>query len=233
MVNICKPCYVVVEGPIGVGKSTLVEGLARQKSARKILEQFEENPFLEKFYHDQSRYAFQTEMFFLLSRYRQLQDIPQHALFESFTISDYLFVKNRIFASLTLSDEEFLLYDRMYYLLEQQIPKPDVIILLDAPVEVLMERIHKRGRAMEKGITHNYLEMLRYKYIAFFKEYRHAPVWTIDATNFNFAKSAEDLEFVLKLLFDPNNNNENYNDKIPPKYNSIEPKLPIMSAYGT
>src|SRR5690606_12825102 len=122
------PRYIIIEGPVGVGKTTLVNRLAERFHARTVLEIFEENPFLANFYKDRSRYAFQTEMFFLLSRYRQQEEFAQADLFSRLSISDYLFVKCRLFASLTLSDHELTLYDRMYSILSAQIPVPDVVI---------------------------------------------------------------------------------------------------------
>jgi len=154
------PRYIVIEGPIGVGKTTLVNRLATKLNTRKVLEIFEENPFLPSFYEDPARFAFQTEMFFLLSRYRQQTELMQQDLFARHTLSDYLFVKTRLFASLTLSDEELALYDRVYALLELQVQKPDLVVYLHAGVDVLLERIRRRGRAMERRIEPAYLENL-------------------------------------------------------------------------
>lgn len=194
------PRYVIVEGPIGVGKTTLVERLAARRNARKLLEIFEENPFLPKFYHDRPRYAFQTEMFFLLSRYRQQTDLAQEDLFARHTFSDYLFVKTRLFASLTLSDDELTLYDRVYNILEPQVAKPDLVIYLHTSVDVLLERIKRRGRSMEKTIEAAYLEDLSRIYANFFRDYDDSPLLVVDAGAFNFADDASTVDRLIDAI---------------------------------
>lgn len=194
------PRYIVVEGPIGVGKTTLVERLAARFNARTVLEIFEENPFLASFYQDRSRYAFQTEMFFLLSRYRQQEEFSQTDLFSRLHISDYLFVKCRLFASLTLSDHELALYDRMYTILTTQIPKPDLVIHLSAPLDVLLDRISNRGRPYEQRMDPEYLDRLRGLYHNFFMHYEGTRLLEVDTSTTNFARSDEAIDDLITLI---------------------------------
>jgi deoxyadenosine/deoxycytidine kinase len=196
------PRYIVVEGPIGVGKTTLVTRLAERYNARTVLEIFEENPFLANFYADQSRYAFQTEMFFLLSRYRQQEDFSQDDLFGRMAISDYLFVKCRLFASLTLTDHELSLYDRMYTILTTQVPKPDVVIHLHAPLDVLMGRISQRGRSYEQNMDPEYLDRLRSLYQSFFHHYEDTPLLEVDTTGIDFSKDDQAVDDLLRAATD-------------------------------
>lgn len=195
------PRYIVVEGPIGVGKTTLVDRISKRIDARTVLEIFEENPFLADFYSDRDRFAFQTEMFFLLSRYRQQETFSQTELFSRATISDYLFVKCRLFASLTLSDHELALYDRMYNILITQVPVPDLVIHLHAPLDTLLQRISSRGRAYEQEMDHAYLERLRSLYHNFFAHYEDAPVLEIDTEHVNFAKDEQAVDDLIDVIY--------------------------------
>jgi deoxyguanosine kinase len=194
------PRYIVIEGPIGVGKTTLVTRLAERYNARTVLEIFEENPFLANFYKDRSRYAFQTEMFFLLSRYRQQEEFAQTDLFSRLSVSDYLFVKCRLFASLTLSDHELTLYDRMYSILTAQIPVPDVVVHLNAPLETLLERIDRRGRSYEKDMDPLYIDRLRRMYHNYFSHYDATPLIEIDTSDTDFSRDDQAVENLMSQI---------------------------------
>src|SRR3954468_6118431 len=152
--------YIVVEGPIGGGKTSLANILTERYSARRVLEVVEENPFLASFYQDRQKYAFQTQLFFLLSRFKQQQDLFQQDLFSNVTVSDYLFAKDRIFASITLDSNELALYERIYEHLGPRVLKPDLVIYLQARLEVLLARIRKRGREFERKFDADYLAEL-------------------------------------------------------------------------
>ena len=195
-----SPRYIVVEGPIGVGKTTLVNKFSQRFNAHTVLEIFEENPFLEDFYDDQERYAFQTEIFFLLSRYRQQEEFAQTDLFNRMTVSDYLFVKCRLFASLTLTDHELALYDRMYSILKTQVPTPDVVVHLRAPLEVLLERIDQRGRSYEEGIDPEYLDRLRRLYLNFFSHYEETPLVEVDTTQADFSRDDDAVDELMDRI---------------------------------
>ncbi len=198
-----RPLYVAIEGPIGVGKTTLVERLRERLSARVVLEVVEENPFLPMFYLDRDRYAFQTQIFFLMSRFKQQQELLQPDLFQPSIVSDYHLLKDRIFAQLTLADHELALYERVYQSLEQQIMKPDVLVYLHAPLPVLLERIARRGRPFERDFDAGYLKALSEAYQTFFKRWDGAPLMRLDNTSLNYADdpSAADAIFaeVLRL----------------------------------
>ena len=195
-----SPRYVVIEGTMGVGKTTLVNRFAGRYDANTVLEVFEENPFLANFYEDRDAYAFQTEMFFLLSRYRQQEDFAQTDLFGQMTISDYLFVKCRLFASLTLSDHELTLYDRMYSILSTQVPPPDVVVHLHAPLEILLQRIEKRGRSYEKDIDRDYISRLRRLYHNFFSHYDDTPLIEVDTSEIDFCNDDQAVEDLMDQI---------------------------------
>lgn len=173
--------YVVVEGPIGVGKTSLARRLAQSFGSELLLEQDQENPFLERFYRNPRAAAFQTQLYFLFQRARQLQELRQHDLFERVRVADYLLDKDRLFARLTLDDEEYALYEQVYARLAIDAPTPDLVVYLQAPVDVLLERISRRGIQYEQGIERRYLERLVESYARFFLEYEAAPVLMVNA----------------------------------------------------
>ena len=190
--------YIVVEGVIGVGKTSLTKLLSTRTSGRLNLEVVEENPFLGQFYQDRSAYAFQTQIFFLLSRYRQQQNLFQHDMFSSTLISDYLFAKDRIFANPNLSDEELVLYNQLATILEQRVLKPDLVIYLQARTSVLMQRIRWRGRAFEQDMDEGYLNALNAAYSYFFHHYKDSPLLVVNTDNLDFVNVPGDFD----LLFD-------------------------------
>lgn len=191
------PQYLVVEGPIGVGKTTLVKALAERLQGRSFLESVDDNPFLADFYAEPARYAFQNEMFFLMSRFQQQEQFRQGDLFESVHIGDYLFTKSRLFASLTLTDHELAMFDRVYDVMSQQVVDPDVVIYLRAPVELLEKRIAVRARTFEHTIDRHYLERLSALYTQFFRHYRRQPVVWVETEGVNFG---EDPHLVDQLI---------------------------------
>ncbi len=190
--------YIVVEGVIGVGKTSLTKLLATRTGGRLNLEVVEENPFLSQFYQDRSAYAFQTQIFFLLSRYRQQQNLYQHDLFSSTLISDYLFAKDRIFANLNLSDDELGLYNQLATILEQRVLKPDLVIYLQARTSVLLQRVRWRGRAFEQDMDEGYLNALNAAYSYFFHHYKDSPLLVVNTDNLDFVNVPGDFD----LLFD-------------------------------
>jgi deoxyadenosine/deoxycytidine kinase len=194
------PDYIAIEGPIGVGKSTLARGLSRRFNARLILEPVEENPFLSRFYEDRAGLAFQTQLFFLLNRFKQQEEFAQPGLFQHRLVSDYFFPKDRIFASLTLSRDELALYHQVYALLEERIPRPDLVIHLQAPTEVLMHRIASRGREYERKIEADYLDELSRLYNEFFFGYNETPLLVVQSDGVDFANSEDDLDLVVKTI---------------------------------
>lgn len=194
--------YVAVDGPIGVGKTTLVELLARRYEGVKILEDVD-NPFLPDFYQDRPGAAFQTELYFLLSRYKQQQEIAQRELFDRLLVADYTFQKNRIFAYLNLSDDELMLFDKLFALLEPQVPVPDLVIHLVADVGTCMERIRRRARSFEKTLSEEYLSELIDAYNHYYHYYDRSPLLVVDTRHMNFPHRPEDFEELLHRLARP------------------------------
>ena len=192
--------HIAVEGPIGVGKTTLARQLAGPLEADLMLERPEENPFLQRFYADMPGFALQTQLFFLFQRARQARELAQAGLFSRPVIGDYLFAKDALFARLTLSDEEHRLYLQMYAQLAHDVSEPDLVIWLQASPATLRRRIRARGIAMEQRIDEAYLERLCAAYVEHFRAYDAAPVIAIDTEHFNPARSDADLSGVLQQV---------------------------------
>ena len=195
--------YIALEGPIGVGKTSLAQMLSRELGARLILEDFEDNPFLPDFYNDPERFAFQTQLFFLLQRYRQQQELRQVDMFQKLLVTDYMFVKDRLFASLNLYDKEMQLYDTVANLLERNVIKPDLVIYLQADTDLLIKNIAKRGRRMEKNITWEYIDTLNQVYTEYFFRYQETPLVIINTNNIDFVNNENDLQEVINYIRQP------------------------------
>lgn len=197
------PRYICIEGVIGAGKTSLTRMLCERLDARAIYEKPDENPFLVDFYRDPQRYAFQVQLFFLLSRYRQQQESLQHDLFHETTISDYLFAKDRIFAHLNLDDRELFLYDKIASLLEQDIVKPDLVVYLQSSVERLMDNIRRRSRPYEKEISEEYITSLNESYNRFFFHYTETPLLVVNSVSIDFVNKPEDFEELVRQIMRP------------------------------
>lgn len=195
-----KVRYIAVEGPIGVGKSSLAEILAKELNGRALLEEIDTNPFLPRFYEDIKKYSFQTQLFFLLSRYQQQKELGQCDLFKTNIVSDYLFAKDRIFAYLNLDENELSLYEQVFRLLDARIPKPDLVVYLRASSEVLLERIGKRNKDYEKGISHEYLEALVEAYNRYFFYYTDTALLVVNTTDIDFVNNPADLSNLVKEI---------------------------------
>lgn len=191
---------IVVEGPIGVGKTSLARRLARSFGSELILEQADENPFLERFYKNPRAAALQTQLFFLFQRTRQLEDIRQHDLFDTVRVADYLIEKDRLFAKLTLDDEEYGLYEQVYTRLAVDAPLPDLVIYLQAPIDVLLERIERRGLRYEQQIERSYLERLQEAYARFFHAYDASPLLIVNAAQADFVNNEQDYAQLLEQV---------------------------------
>ena len=189
--------YVVVEGPIGVGKTTLASKIAARFEAQTLLEQPADNPFLERFYRDSARYALPAQMTFLFQRVSQLQAMAQTHLFDAQVVSDFLLDKDPLFARLTLADDEMALYQQLYDHLHPQAPTPDLVIYLQASPETLIERVRKRGVSIENGISEPYLNRLCESYSRFFHEYEQAPLLIVNTEHLNPIGRDEDFELLL------------------------------------
>ena len=194
--------FIGIEGVIGVGKTTLANILGRRFRAKVILEEVEENPFLPQFYENPPRYAFVTQLFFLLSRYNSLKEITTRDIFARRVVSDYIFEKDRIFAAINLDDRERLLYEKIYTLLERDIPSPDLVIYLQADTDVLLERIKKRGRPYEMNIDPDYIKVLNETYNDFFLHYRKGPVLIVNSNRFNFPRDEKAVDLLVEKIKD-------------------------------
>ena len=198
--NTTRHRYICVDGPIAVGKTTLSRKLAEHFNARLVLEEFDENPFLAAFYNDPESIAFQTQIYFLLARFKQQEKLRQQDLFSRTIVSDYLFAKDRIFAYMNLSREELALYERIYDLVQPQILVPDIVLYLHAEPEVLMERLAKRGREYESTVESIYLEELMSGYNRFFAHYDESPLLILDTSNVDFENNPTHFEQILQLI---------------------------------
>ena len=194
--------FIAIEGVIGAGKTSLTKILSNKLHAGVLLEEFEENPFLTKFYTDRRKYAFHTQIYFLMSRYRKQREIAQIDLFDSRLITDYLFVKDRIFAEVNLSEDEFALYDKIYSILSVDIPRPDLVIYLQAGPEALYKRIKQRGRAYERDIEFEYIERLSEAYNTFFFHYNSSPMLIVNIKGFDFLANPRDLDLLCAEIKD-------------------------------
>ena len=192
--------YIVVEGPIGVGKTSLARLLSQHFSGRYLLETPDANPFLPRFYQDMPRYALQTQLFFLFHRVNQLQGLAQMDMFDKLTFSDFILEKDPLFARITLSDDEFRLYREIYRQVKPQALQPDLVVYLQAPVESLMERVRRRGHAYEQNIPEEYLARITESYSRFFHEYNDAPLLIVNSENLNFVDNPADFELLLQRM---------------------------------
>ena len=195
--------YINIEGAIGAGKTSLAKTLAEEMDARLILEETEENPFLPDFYKDKRRYAFQTQLFFLLSRHKQQQELFATDLFHKKTVSDYFFDKDRIFASVTLDQKEFYLYERLISILEKDIPRPDLVIYLQTSSEVLLKRIKERGRLYERNMDLDYVKAINEAYNYYFFHYTKTPLLVVNTDRIDFVHNEKDLADLLALFKTP------------------------------
>ena len=193
--------YIAIEGAIGAGKTTLAKKLKERLNSELILEEFEANPFLEKFYSDRRRFSFQTQMFFLINSYKQQEQLNQENLFTDFIVSDYIFEKDRIFAYMNLSAEELKLYESIFPLLARSLRKPDLVVYLQSGPERLMYNIKKRARKIERNLTRSYIEELSESYNHFFFRYQSTPLLIVNSTDIDFVNNEEDFDELFKQIF--------------------------------
>jgi len=205
--------YISIEGVIGVGKTSLAKILSDKLNSKLILEKFESNPFLEDFYKDKKHFAFQTQIYFLLSRFRQQMDLFQTDMFHKNIITDYMFIKDKLFAYLNLNDKELKLYDELLKLLIKQIPKPDLAIYLQSGTDRLMKNIHQRNRSFESNIKKKYIESLNQMYNQYFFNYNETPLLIINTTEIDFVNNEDDLNEILKYIQQPPTGTKLYNPK--------------------
>jgi len=202
--------YIAIEGVIGVGKTSLAKKLSERLNGKLILENFEDNPFLEKFYNDPVSYSFHTQMFFLMSRYKQLQEIKQIDLFHEYYISDYIFEKDKIFAYLNLQDDELKLYEKIVGLIEKSIIIPDLIIYLQSTVDRLMQNIKHRDREIEKEIKEDYIKDLNEGYNYFFFRYKASKVMIVNSAEIDFVNNDSDFENLISEILKPDHSSLEY-----------------------
>ncbi len=203
--------YIAIEGAIGVGKTCLAKMLTEKLSAKLVLEKFEENPFLEDFYAEPERYAFQTQLYFLISRYRQQLELKQIDLFHNLLISDYMFAKDKLFAHLNLNEKELILYNLIAKLLEREIPKPDLVVFLQASTDILMDNIKKRSRTYERSMSREYIESLNQIYNEYFFRYKDSPLIIVNTNEIDFVHNEGDLDELLQVIRQPVSGTRYYN----------------------
>ncbi|MBX7107952.1 MAG: deoxynucleoside kinase [Chitinophagales bacterium] len=193
--------YITIEGNIGAGKTSLANMLAKDYHGKLILEQFADNPFLPLFYKNPRQYAFPLELFFLAERYQQLKDVAaMQDLFSSFTVSDYLFAKSHLFASINLVEEEFKLFKRLSQIIQASLPEPELLLYLHSPVEVILSNIAKRGRPYEKDISAEYLGKIQQVYFDYFKTQMQLRIVILDVSKINFIENKQDYNRIIDLL---------------------------------
>jgi deoxyguanosine kinase len=205
------PGFVVVEGPIGVGKTTLAKRLAKSLRSNMLLEAAEENPFLEKFYENPRNAALPTQLYFLMQRTRQLKQLKQDDMFNPVRVADFLIQKDRLFAEVTLDSDELDLYEQVYSSLTLDIRRPDLVVYLQAPVEVLLERINRRGIKHEKWVEAAYLERLCDAYVRFFYQYNDAPLLIVNAADIDFAHNDDEYELLLQQVLETRSGRHYFN----------------------
>jgi deoxyadenosine/deoxycytidine kinase len=195
-----KTRYIVVEGPIGVGKTTLARLIADEWQARTVLEQVDDNPFLRRFYDDPDKHAFQAQMFFLLTRFRQQQELAQQELFRQSLVADYLFAKDHIFAQINLDSDELVLYRQLFHMLGARIPKPDLVVYLQARPDVLMARLRKRSRDYERQVTPEYVRRVAEAYKDFFFQYEETPLLVVNCSEIDFVAHSEETADLMREI---------------------------------
>jgi deoxyadenosine/deoxycytidine kinase len=190
--------YIAVEGPIGVGKTSLARLLARELNARLVLEEVDDNPFIVRFYEDPDKYALPAQLYFLLTRYNQQRKLAQQDLFSQATVADYLFAKDRIFAGLNLAPDQMTLYENVYRLLDAQMAKPDLVVYISARIEVLADRLRKRNREFERYISFEYLERVSMAFRDFFFYYEETPLLVVESSEIDFVEDSDDLRDLIR-----------------------------------
>ncbi|OGU36495.1 MAG: deoxyadenosine kinase [Ignavibacteria bacterium GWB2_35_6b] len=193
--------YIAIEGVIGAGKTTLAKKLSEKLNSNLVLEEFEANPFLESFYEDRKRYAFQTQMFFLINRYKQQEQLNQEDLFSNFIVSDYIFDKDKIFAYLNLKGDEIKLYESIFPLLQRDLRKPDLVVFLQSSVDRLMHNIKSRARKIERNLTKSYITELSEAYNNFFFKYNTTPLLIVNTTDIDFVNRQKDFDELYTQIF--------------------------------
>jgi deoxyadenosine/deoxycytidine kinase len=195
--------FICIEGNIGVGKTSLAKKISEDCNARLILEEFANNPFLPNFYKEPEKYAFPLELFFMAERYKQLKEVMVQEIFSSFTVSDYFFIKSRLFAQNNLSKDELTLFYRLFDIMLASLPKPDLLVYLHADIQCLQKNIKKRDRSYEREITKDYLLKIQEKYLDFFKKQKEFPVLIIDVTDSDFVQNDEKYQKILSAIKQP------------------------------